>query len=131
MWSPSNGSRPTLRRRGRLLRTLTPLFHQQSPPLVIPPATTDVEIARRVPLAAKAQALHQTDRRAIMRLDVGFDAVQAQTTKHQRQRQRQGLAHVAAPRKRGTDVVPEICAPESPPNDLAQLNSSDDRTISA
>ena len=64
-----------------------------------------------------------------MWLDVGFDAVQVQTTKHERQHRCQRFLHVAALRKWHTDVVPEICTPELPADYLAQLNSSHDRTI--
>ena len=65
-----------------------------------------------------------------MWLDVCFHPVQPQTTEHNSQHCRQGCLHVAAARKRSTDVVAEVCTLEPASDDLAQLDRPNDHPIS-
>src|SRR5438477_4278613 len=106
-----------------------PPLPQERPALVITPLARNLEVARRVAFAVKAETLDQSDRCAIARLNVGFEAMQAQAPKRELQDGRQGLAHVALPRIRGANVVAEIGAPEAAADDLTDLDRADECLI--
>src|SRR2546425_6772979 len=106
-----------------------PPLPQERPALVITPLARNLEVARRVAFAVKAETLHQPDRGAILRLNVGFEAMQAQPPKRDGQHRRESLAHVALPRIRGTNVVAEIGAPEAAADDLTDLDRAEECLI--
>src|SRR5438309_11875416 len=87
-----------------------PPLPQERPALVIPPLARNLEVARRVAFAVKAETLHESNRCAIPRLNVGLEAMQAQAPKRELQDRRQGLAHVALPRLRVYNVLSELGA---------------------
>src|SRR5947209_19079723 len=53
-----------------------PVFGQQRPPLVVAPAPGDLQIASREAFVREPRTPHQSQRRRVARLYVGFDAVQ-------------------------------------------------------
>src|SRR2546422_8554808 len=108
-----------------------PPLPQERPALVIPPLARNLEVARRVAFAVKAETLHESNRCAIPRLNVGLEAMQAQAPKRELQDRRQGLAHVALPRIRGTNVVAEIGASEAAADDLTDLDCAEECLIGA
>src|SRR3989442_11348593 len=104
---------------------------KEPPALVTPPLARNLEVARRVAFAVKAETLHESNRCAIPRLNVGLEAMQAQAPKRELQDRRQGLAHVALPRIRGTNVVAEIGASEAAADYLTDLDCAEECLIGA
>src|SRR5207302_1114344 len=58
-----------------------PVFHQECPALMVPPAAGDLDVTAGITLAGEASAPHQRDRTSVRRLDVDLDSMQPQGAK--------------------------------------------------
>src|SRR5689334_3666720 len=73
---------------------LAPFLREEGPALVVAPAATDLQIARREALATEAGALGECDRGAVAGLDVGLDPVQAQGGERPAQDELDPFSHI-------------------------------------
>src|SRR3954467_4897836 len=84
------------------------LVAQNGPPLVVAPATPDLQVARRKTLAPETRLLGERERALVGGLDVRLDAVQSQLAEREAQRQLHALAHIALPGVRPADPVTHV-----------------------
>src|SRR5882724_3060441 len=103
-----------------------PSVGNDRPALVIAPAPPDLQVSRRVPLAAEAEAPDQPERREITGLDVGLQPVQTEPAEGRADDERHGLGHEALPRVRRERIVAEVGAPEHAAHDLADVHDADE-----
>src|SRR3984885_8196631 len=107
----------------------TPVLGEDRPPLVVAPATADLEIPRREALAHEPGAAGERDRSLVAGLDVGLDPVQAQRVERFADDQSDPLAHVALVGELAGDRVAEVGALERATRDMRQVEEPEDRPI--
>src|SRR5205085_10045328 len=90
------------------------------PVLVVTPATADLEVAPAVALLHEPGSTNQPDRTLVAWLDARLHTVQPQLSEGMVQHQLEPGPHVALAGERNERVVAEVCAPETPVEDLAE-----------
>src|ERR1700730_13318306 len=106
-----------------------PVFRQESPALMVPPAAGNLDVAAGVALAGEASAAHQRDRTCVRRLDVDLYTMQPQGAKSYAQNERKSFAHVALAAMSGESVIPEVGALKRTADNLAEVEYTDRRVV--
>ena len=121
-------SAPSRRRRPqRLLASLgscAPVLHRERPPLVVAPATTNLEVPWRKALLPESESTNQIARGGIAWLNVRFDTMQPVDAEHLPQHGPQASAHMAVPTVGHEGVVAKVCRLECTPNDLTDVDDT-------
>jgi hypothetical protein len=91
---------------------------------VISPTTRDLQVAKRVPLEAKAQTLYESDRTKVGRLNVRLKAVQLMCSEGLRDDEPERLRHVPLPCVRSEGVISEVRGVESAANDFTDIHDA-------
>ena len=106
-----------------------PFLAKQSPPLMISPATAELEITRRKALAGEAMPLDDRKRRHVVGLDVRLEPVEPKLTEGTRNDSTQARAHETSPHIGLECVVPEVTALEGTSHDFIDVDDPNERVI--
>src|SRR5512134_939964 len=98
------------------------------PAFVIPPATTDLQIARGKPFPGEPARSDQGDGGSVPGLDVRFESMQPEFLEGVPHDVREPLFHQTLPRTAGERVVTEVPTQEHAAHDLRQCDEADEHT---
>lgn len=97
---------------------------------MVSPAPADFEIARGVAFEVEAEALDQSEGGHVLRLDVRFEAVQAELPERVVKHESKGLAHVSLSGEGRPDVIAQVGTLEPSSRDLTDLDRAQDHIVS-
>jgi hypothetical protein len=103
---------------------LAPVFHRERPPLVVAPATTNLEVPWRKAFLPEPESTNQIARGGIAWLNVRFDAMQPVDAEYFPEHGPQGSTHMAVPAVGHEGVVAEVRRLERTPNDLTDVDDT-------
>lgn len=106
-----------------------PILFGERPALVIAPLSADPQVLRRVPLVAKAEALHERLRSSVSRLNVGFESMKAILPECAGHDASKSFAHVTPSSVGQKPIVAEIAGTERAANDFIDVDDPGERAV--